>query len=190
MDNANKCTKHIEELHHTIYVAGLNYDIWRKYKGKKYRKLFLDADDHYPLFFQTSLHAHFVAVIVALYQLFEKRHDTVNFHHLLFLMKQVNRFNMKEINNIERKIEKLNPLWIKISTLRNKVFGHKTNEFNFDPWQQVKITPNNIKKMIQRCQKLLNDISRKWNRNAYAYNLSAQPSTRDLLKDLKRLRKL
>src|SRR3989339_857959 len=119
MDTANKCTKHIEELHHMIYVAGLNYDIWWTYKGKKYRKLLLDADYHYPLFFQTSLHAHFVAMIVALYQLFEKRNDTVNFHHLVFLVKQVNKFNMKEINNIERRIEKLKPSWIKISTLRN-----------------------------------------------------------------------
>lgn len=190
MDTADKCTKYIEELHHTIYVAGLNYDIWWTYKGKKYRKLLLDADYHYPLFFQTSLHAHFVALIVALYQLFEKRNDTVNFPHLLFLLKQVNKFNAKEINNIERKIKKLKPLWIKISTLRNKVFGHKTNEFNFNPWQQAKITPNNIKKMIQQCQRLLNDISHKWARNTYAFNLSAQSSTRNLLKDLKRLRKL
>lgn len=104
-------------------------------------------------------------------------------------MKQVNKFNTKEINNIEKRIEKLKPVWIKISTLRNKVFGHKTNEFDFDPWQQAKITPNNIKKMIQQCQKLLNDISHKWDRNTYAFNLSAQSSTRDLLKDLKRLRK-
>lgn len=190
MDTANKFTKQIEELQHTIQVAGLNYDIWWTYSGKKYRKLLLDADIYYPMFFQTSLHAHFVAMIIALYQLFEKRDDTVNFNHLLLLMKQVNKFNAKEIYNIERKIDKLKHLWIKIGILRNKVFGHKTSKFNIDPWKEAKITPNSIKKMIQQCQKLLNDISHKWDRNTYAFNLSATDDTRNLLEDLKRLRKL
>ena len=78
--------QYVKEVQHTCLVAGLNYEIWWTYKEKKSRKRFVDILNKYPLFFQTSLHAHFVAMIVALYRLFETRQDTVNFSGLIKLL--------------------------------------------------------------------------------------------------------
>jgi hypothetical protein len=180
---------HIAELENTIIVAGLNYDIWWGYKNK-FRKQLLNADDHYPLFFQTSLHAHFIALIIALYRLFEKRTDTVNFYSILDILQQSSQFTQKDIENIMRRIERLKPLWIKIGILRNKVFGHRTNKFDITPWQQASISANEIRKLIKDAQKLLNHISQKWDRNTFAFNLSATSDTRQLLEDIWKFRKL
>jgi len=74
---------------------------------------------------------------------------------------------------------------VKISILRNKVFGHATNDLNINPWKEAKITPNDIKRLIKRYQKLINDISCKCNGHYYDFCLSAKKDTTNLLKDLK-----
>lgn len=184
-----KIINHIEQLEHTIIVAGLNYDIWWGYKNK-FKKQLLNADDHYPLFFQTSLHAHFIALIMALYRLFERKSDTVNFYSILELLEQTSTFTQKDIENIGRRISRLKPLWIRIGILRNKVFEHTTNDFDINPWQQASISANQIKKLITESQKLLNHISQKWDRNTFAFNLSATSDTRQLLDDIWKFRRL
>ena len=155
----NKVDKYIEGLHHTLNVAEYNHEIWWTYKEKKYRKLFLSAEEDYPLFFQTSLHAHFIAMVVALYRLFETRDDTINIPNLLKLLEDARKIKPKEINGFKRRIERIKPLWIKIAILRNKVFGHSTNNLNINPWNEARISRNDIKKLIKRSKKLLNDIS-------------------------------
>ena len=75
--------QNVKELQNALTVAGLNYEIWWVYKEKESRKRFVDTLNTYPLFFQTSLHAHFVAMIVSLYRLFETRNDTINIPQLI-----------------------------------------------------------------------------------------------------------
>ena len=64
-------SKNVEELQNTIKTANLNYEIWWIYKNKETRELYLDAVKTYPLFFQISFHAHFVAMIVSIYRLYK-----------------------------------------------------------------------------------------------------------------------
>lgn len=180
-----KINKYIKEIGHTVTVAGLNYDIWWTYKKKKYRKILLYIDDFYPLFFKASIHAHFVAVVVSLYLLFETRTDTINFFSLLDLLEKSGKFSNKDISSLRCRINTLKPLWIKISILRNNVFGHIANNLYIDPWKEARISPNNIDKLIKKCQKLLNDISCKWDGTNRTFYLSAKDDTRNLLKDLR-----
>jgi len=190
MNNKNKIEKYIEKIQHAITVAGLNYDIWRIYKTKKYRKLLIEADDSYSLFFQTSIHAHFLGILFPLYRLFETRNDTVNFNQLLILLQQDKKFSKKDITRLKKRIDNMKSLWTKVSVLRNKVFGHESNKFSINPWHQAKITPNNIRTIIKKIRKLLNDISYKLDRKTYSFNLSAKSSTINLLKDLRKINKL
>jgi hypothetical protein len=47
--------------------------------------------NRYHLFFSTSIHSHFVALIVALYRLYEKRRDTYNIPRLTDLLEKEGR---------------------------------------------------------------------------------------------------
>jgi len=78
--------RYIEELRDTVRVAWLNYEIWWVYKSTDTRPEYVDTMNRYPLFFQTSIHAHFVALLVALYRLYETRDDTYNIPTLLKLL--------------------------------------------------------------------------------------------------------
>jgi len=190
MKKKAKINSYIEKLSSSITRAELNYDIWRVYKTKQYRKLLLQASHNYPNFFPVSVHAHFVAMVIALYRLLENRNDTVNFNQLIIVVKHNTHFTKRDIANIQRRINSILPLWKKIEILRNNIFGHETNQFTINPWTVAKITPNNVKKIIEKYKNLLNCISKKWNGKHYMFSLSASAHTKGLLKDLNKINKL
>lgn len=183
-----KIEQHVRELRNAVIVAELNYEIWWIYKEKQSRKRFVDTLNAYPLFFQTSLHAHFVAMIIALYRLFETRNDTINMPKLVSLFENEGSFPHKEIQRFKSEIKKIKPLWIKVSILRNNLFVHKSNALdNDDIWKKARVTPNDFKKLIDESKRVINEITSVWDRSGHAFNLSATEDTLELLDDLKRL---
>ena len=177
------------ELQNALTVANLNYEIWWLYKEKESRKRFVDTFNSYPLFFQTSLHAHFLAMIVALYRLFETRTDTINMPQLLNLIKEMETIPVGKIQKFEREFQEIKPLWIKISILRNHQFGHRSNALEHDAiWERANVTPNEIKTLIVNSKRILNEMSHAWDKSSHAFNLSATEDTLQLLEDLKQMR--
>lgn len=79
-------SSHVDALRHSANVATLNYDIWWVYKSKEYRPVYVGTMNQYLGFFDTSLHAHFVALLVALYPMYETRKDTFNIPRLLKIL--------------------------------------------------------------------------------------------------------
>lgn len=184
----NEIEKNIRELRHAIEVAGLNYDIWWVYKEKNSRMRFVDVMNDYLLYFQTSIHAHFVAMIISLYRLYETREDTITLPQLVRLLKKNSTFSTQEIKSIESDIKRLNPLWQKVATLRNNMFGHRSNKLDSDDvWKKASVTPNQFKKLIDESKGILNRITHLWDRSSHAFNLSATHDAVQLLEDLKSL---
>ena len=62
---------YLKGIQDTIVAAEHNHDIWWIYKSRDTRPKFIDAMNTYLAFFQTSIHAHFIAVIIALYRLYQ-----------------------------------------------------------------------------------------------------------------------
>lgn len=184
----NKIQQHVKELQNALIIAGLNYDIWWLYKEKESRRKFVDTLNAYPLFFQTSLHAHFVAMIISAYRLFETRTDTVNMPQLIGLLKEEGSISQTELQHIETEIAKVKPLWVKASVLRNNLFGHRSNALdNEGIWKKANVTPNELKSIIDDSKRIMNEITELWDRSGHAFNLSATEDTMQLLEDLKRL---
>ena len=184
----DEIAKNVRELQNALTIAGLNYEIWWVYKEKESRKRFVDTLNDYPLFFQTSLHAHFVAMIFSIYRIYEKRKDSINVPQLIKQLRKSNTIPTKDLKKIESDIEKLKPLWVKVSVIRNKMFAHRTNTMEHDKiWKEANVTPNQFKQLIDDSKRILNDLTSLWNRSGHAFNLSVTKDTIDLLEGLKQL---
>lgn len=178
---------YIKELQNAITVAGLNYEIWWVYKEKNSRARFVDTLNAYPLFFHTSLHAHFVAMIIALYRLFETRQDAINVPRLVKTVKDQTSISETDIQEIEAEIAQIKPLWIKVSIIRNKFFGHRLDALNDEEiWKEANVTSNEFRKLIDESKKILNQLTSAWDRSTHAFNLSSKEDTIELLEDLKK----
>ncbi len=177
---------YVEELRHTIQVAALNFDVWWAYKQRRDRARFVEVLNAYPLFFQTSIHAHFVALVVALYRVYETRPDTFNVHELMRRLESERGLSRRTLAPIRRRVAAAKKQWIKVSVLRNKAFGHRANAYSVgDVFRQAQMKPNDLRRLLRRTQRLLNRISYALDRSSHAFNLRASMDTKRMLADLK-----
>ena len=179
---------YISELQQTVIVAGLNYDIWWVYEDNQTRPLYFDAMNRYTPFFQMSIHAHFIATLVALYRLYETRPDTFNIPSLLSLLRGKKDLPPSVIGDLEESYKNLKPLWVKVSVLRNKAFAHRAIEYTIsDVFREANAKPDDLCDLIEGSKDLLNQVSRAWSNSGHAFNLHARDATIRLLDDLNRL---
>lgn len=174
------------ELRQAASHAALNYEIWWVYKSSETRPVYIDTMNRYPIFFHTAIHAHFVAMIIALYRIFETREDTHNFRGLL--RELVNEFDAdnSDVQTFRERYRDLKPTWVKISKLRNNAFGHRNSEATIkEVFAEVAVSPNEFRDFIIQTQELLNDISRQYLHSAHAFNTGAREQALALLSDLK-----
>lgn len=180
---------YINELYHTATVAGLNYEIWWTYKSKDTRPGYVDVMNKYALFFQTSIHAHFVALLVALYRLYETRDDTFNIPSLLKMLRDESRLPDATIDFLEDIYRnEARPLWIKVNILRNKAFGHRSATHTVEEvFKEAGVTPNELRDLLEVTKKLLNKLTYSCSKCVHAFNLGARDVTLRLLDDLKKM---
>jgi AbiU2 len=178
---------YIDELRHTVTVAGLNYEIWWTYKSKDTRPQFIDVMNRYSIFFQTSIHAHFVALLVSLYRLYETRTDTYNIPRFIELLETDTTLSPDVIQSLRSKYELAKPVWIKVNILRNKVFGHRSLARTVEEaFAEAGVKPDELKAMMDVTKSLLNELTNELERSTHAFNLGAGGEVLRLLTDLRK----
>src|SRR5579862_8455039 len=153
----------INDLRHTVTVAGLNYEIWWNYKNDQMRPKYVEVMNRYHLFFSTSIHAHFVALLIALYRLYERRPDTYNIPSLLKRLKLESDFPATILHDLDLIHGEARKLWVKVNILRNKVFGHRSMMVSIDEaFKEAEVTPNELKRLVELTGELLNRLTLAW----------------------------
>lgn len=183
---SDEIERYVEELRHAVTTAWLNYEIWWVYKSTDTRPEFVDTMNRYGLFFQTSIHAHFVALLVALYRLYETRDDTYNIPTFLRLLKEKGAVPSETMEALTDLYGQAKPLWVKINILRNKAFGHRSKAHSVsEVFAEAGVTPNDLRDLAELTRKLLNTATAAWRDTVHAFNLSSRHDTLRLLQDLK-----
>jgi hypothetical protein len=182
----DRISAYIDDLRHAVTIAGLNYEIWWIYVEEETRKKYIDSMNKYPLFFQTSLHAHFAALVIALYRLYENNTKTVNIPGLLRIISNDHPFEEKSEEKIAELYEKAKPLFLKVAILRNNAFGHRSSKLTSkDAFAKAEITPNELKQLLETTKELLNEITTNFDNSFHTFNLGAGESVMQLLEDIK-----
>ncbi|MFC1476611.1 hypothetical protein ACFL5S_01450 [Fibrobacterota bacterium] len=112
-------------LRHTIMLAHANHNIWLCYKKPYTRRKYLSTMNRHLSFFSTSLHAHFVAMIIALYRLLETKKETVNLNSFLKVLKEKENFDRLSLGYLKSRITRMKPSWLKVNRVRNNIFAHR-----------------------------------------------------------------
>jgi hypothetical protein len=176
---------HIKSIQDTIIAAEHNHDIWWIYRSKDTRPKFIDVMNTYLAFFQTSIHAHFVAMVIALYRLYETRRDTISLSRLLKVLDRDHPLSEDAKNRVTDLMQKAKPLWIKIGIVRSEVFAHLSDgEGIEDSFKKADLKYRDFKDLIELSKTIINVITQDYNRNTHAFNLAAEFDTKALLTDL------
>lgn len=183
--NDNQIKRHIKNLRDTITTASLNHDIWWIYKHKDTRSKYIDIMNNYLSFFRTSIHAHFVAMIIALYRLFEKRKDTINIPGLVRLLDKSGYLKGDSKKKVEALVVEGKVIWIKVGIIRSEVFAHSNQDKSIDEsFKKANIKYKNFKELVEISKKIMNLLAYEFDKSSHAFNLSAENDTKALLNKL------
>lgn len=176
----------IRELQEAATVAGLNYEIWWAFKSGDTRPKYIDVLNRYLGYFHVAIHAHFVAMLMALYRIYETREDTHNFPGLVDRLEGDGALNADVVKSLRSQYLGLKPLWVKVSILRNEGFGHRSLDLATDAvFAKAGVTPNEFKELVERTKSMLNELTGALRDSTHAFNLSATRDTLRMLDDLK-----
>lgn len=185
MGKTFKPEAYIHELLQAVSWAGLNHEIWWVYKSAETRPRFVETINRYNLFFRTSIHAHFVALLMPLYRIYETREDTYNFPECLRLLRDRGMLEIEKIEELERVWQEIKPLWVKVSILRNEVFGHRSLNLDISgAFEKAAVTPDELKVLIEKTGSLIDKLSLAVDQSVHAFNTGAREDTIRLLEDL------
>jgi hypothetical protein len=187
VENAN-IDRFINELRHSMVVAELNYQIWWVYKEKNSRARYAGTMNRYSPFFQTGIHAHFVAYLVAIYRLHEKRRDTINIPRFLDMLEKTRCVKSHVIEAGQKLLAQSKPLWIKAGILRNEAFAHRADGNGVaDVFEKAAVKPDQLVELNELTKKILNGLTSHWNKTAHAFDVDAGEAASRLLEDLRKL---
>lgn len=149
--------EHLEELLQTANVAELNYRIWWIYKHE--RPDHVEVLNRYLGFFRVSIHAHFVATLMALYKLGDPRSDSASVKTLLAEAAGDPTFDPSVLASARAKLGSLEPTWKKVRQLRHKQFAHRDRHLEYEALlAAVDITPDEFRGLIDQFFDLLNEV--------------------------------
>ncbi|KAF0220180.1 MAG: hypothetical protein FD174_1419 [Geobacteraceae bacterium] len=177
----NKIENHINQMRQFISVSKLAYDAWWTLAGESSDN-YNGIRQKFPTHFQFSRYSYLTTLIVTLYMTMEKRTDTINMMNLVNLLKQEPLFKPEHIQHIEEKLDNAKLIWDKIKILRCNQFAH----FNYNlsltsVFAEANIKPNEFKQFISQLEKVINYISRIYNKSSHAFNSDHTYSTRQFM---------
>jgi hypothetical protein len=176
----------IRELQDAATAAGLNYEIWWAFKSSDTRPKYIDVMNRYLGYFWVAIHAHFVAMLIALYRIYETRPDTHNFPKLLDRLEANGALTADVIASLRSQYQQLKPLWVKVSILRNEAFAHRPIELDTGAvFAKAGVTRNELKALVEQTKSMLNELTRELKDSAHAFNLNATRDTIRMLEALK-----
>ncbi len=161
-------------------AADLHQRIYWIYKNKDDRAKYVDTLNRYLGFFASSTQAHFLAIVVILYAIYEHRRDTVN-------MGRLHEGASAELKaSLNADYTRAKAIWKKVAILRNNHVGHVTDRLDIEAvFKLANITYDEIKELIELTKKLVNSFSYAEDRSSFADSLD---SAKDTYRMLERLR--
>lgn len=144
--------------------------------------------ERYSSFFDANAGAQLVAMIVLLYQAYETRQDTQNFHHIVQRLSNEDS-NAKELAaSLQVKIKDMKPLWSKVARARSSVIAHLSNQASSDTLMQgANLSPNEIRELVKESKKMLKEIAGHLGiLDTAVIDMNPVPDTQQLMRDLDR----
>jgi HEPN superfamily AbiU2-like protein len=176
----------MKELQDAATAAGLNDEIWWVMRGHETRPKYVDAMNRYIGYFHVAIAAHFAAMVLALYRLYETRPDTHNIPAFIDRVESDGALTKADADSARAQCAAIKPLWIKVSILRNNIYGHRVADMTVEEvFGEAGVSPFEFRDLVARTKELLNELNLKLRDATHAFNLTATRDTIRMLDALK-----
>jgi hypothetical protein len=164
------------------------FDVWSFLEDAKgYTATHEVMDAHFSEFFVVTIHAHFVAFVVHMAALFEKRQDTINLRRLINEMKATAMLPSKAAAEIDALLAEAEPLAKKVIILRNNLFAHRSEFVSYtSAFEIASVTADDLLHLTELALKIANQLLYAKNLPDQSFNPGARENAEALLEALLR----
>lgn len=176
----------LDELFQELLRARDTYEAWWNLKNRKVRPKYVDTMNVYSEYFVVAVHSHFVAMLMALFRLFDTDKKALSIPTLLASIQSEPGFPAAVRTKVTAALERAQPSIDKVKLLRDKVFAHRDRSYSYErAFREAGLTANEVRRLTERTLRIVDDLMRA--RNKGVYSTFEHKTERDLLAMLRDL---
>lgn len=161
------------------------YDIWRYLEDRETLRVTIDTMQCFSEFFRFAPHAHFVAFVVHIAALFEKRKDTISLPRLAKEMKARKLISTKDAADVDTLLKEAQQVATKVAILRNNLFAHRSATVSYAAaFKKAAVTADQLRALTEISLKIANRLLAARGRNGQIFNQYSRVHTEEMLKVL------
>ncbi len=174
----------IDELMQDLLRARAAYEAWWNLRDKRIRSKYTETMNTYVDYFRIAIHSHFVAMLMALFRLYDKE-DTLSIAGQINALQSVPGISRTLRLRLKRALARAQPSAEKIRNLRNKVFAHRDRAYTYErAFREAHLSPKEVRRLIERTLRMLNALSAARNKPTHTFGRHTERDLRHLLRDL------
>ena len=174
-----------QSLHTMLTQAEIDFDMWVAMRNARQdHNVIVMLNRRYGRFYVAAENAFFNSLITILYEVFERRSDTVNFWNLRKTLPE--DADPALLQELDKSFASIKKTWLRIGVIRNEVVGHQTLKRTAkESHAFAGMTFDDIQGMIKSCQELLFHIASKFQDTHVVFNLKGATSFENFISDLR-----
>jgi hypothetical protein len=176
----------VERAAQLVLRSRIFFDIWFYFESNDTRPSLLGTMREFNEFFRFAPHAHFVAFIVTIAALFEKRRDTISLSGLARELENGNLLPPQTQSEISRLFRQAAPLVSQVSLLRHNAFAHRSASLSYDDvFKMASVTTAQMRDLTEIALQIANHLTRAIGRSEHFFNELPREDTEAMMKALK-----
>jgi hypothetical protein len=152
----------VHELMQAVHSADVCFEIWRLLT---FKSTSVDASAHvrafraYQHFFMPSVHAHWIAFVMAVYRLFDSDPSAIG---LVSSNELRQKLDNAQNQTFRRKLGSIRDLAGRVAALRNHLFGHRGNITTQAAFDQAGLKIDELRNLIDTSRELVEILRAAW----------------------------
>jgi hypothetical protein len=176
----------IERAAQLVLRSRVFFDIWFYFEGSDTRPALLDTMQEYSEFFRFAPHAHFVAFVISIVAIFDRRRDTISLRQLAREMTQSKLLSAQAQTDVDVLLRRTEPLVSKVTILRHNAFAHRSITISYDEaFKKAAVTPFQLRELTELALLIANQLGQARGRDAHFFNEMPRDDAAAMLKALR-----
>lgn len=149
----------LERAGQLVVRSRIFFDLWFYFESAEAYPGIMDVMERFNEFFRFDPHAHFVAFVVHMAALFERRRDTINLPALAWDMKAANLISARDAAEVGAFLTEAMQVTPKVAILRNNLFAHRSASMSYaDAFERAQVTANQLRDLTDIALKIANRL--------------------------------
>lgn len=177
----------IHEVADVVSLASDSFDVWWDLQAACNYDDYKSVLEEYQHFFQATINAHLVTLIVCSHALFDKRKGTQTIRSLLSRLER-GASNAAVTSELQQTINELQGIWLKIKRVRDNVFAHRSETCQAESvFRAANLTPDEIRRFIFQSRQIVATIANETGMpSVFEEEISPTPHTQEIMQTLRR----